>query len=152
MCNYLGTAGPRSSRPPSFPHFEEGGAGNKVSSSSSSFSFCTHTHTHTHMDTLVVMLYYGEEEDMRCFCMCVVWAEYSRTLIFTVGLVDSIKVDHDRIYIIKLPNQQRWYAKWKLSWNIYTSHTCFLHVWRWFVCSVGAYEQNFCLGAQSEVY
>ena len=23
------------------------------------------------------------------------------------------------------PNHQRWYAKWKLSWNIYTMHTCF---------------------------
>ena len=47
------------------------------------------------------------------------------------------------------PNHhQRWHVKWKLSWNIYT----FLHVWHPFVCSVGAYEQNFCVGARSEVY
>ena len=26
-----------------------------------------------------------------------------------------------------LPNQQRWYAKWKLSWNMYTLHTCLAH-------------------------
>ena len=24
-----------------------------------------------------------------------------------------------------LPNHQRWYAKWKLSWNVYTLHACF---------------------------
>ena len=28
----------------------------------------------------------------------------------------------------------------------------FLHVWRRFACSVGVYEQNFSIGAQSEVY
>ncbi len=28
----------------------------------------------------------------------------------------------------------------------------FLHIWRRTVCSVGAYEQNFCIGAQSEAY
>ena len=25
----------------------------------------------------------------------------------------------------RLPNRQRWYAKWKLSWNIYTLHSRF---------------------------
>ncbi len=24
-----------------------------------------------------------------------------------------------------IPNHQWWYAKWKLSWNLYTSHTRF---------------------------
>ncbi len=37
------------------------------------------------------------------------------------------------------PNHQRWYAKWKLSWNILHNGYTLLHVWRQFVCSVGAY-------------
>ncbi len=49
------------------------------------------------------------------------------------------------------PNQQRWHAKRKLSWNMYTLHTCF--------CTFGAHlyarsvlmNNFFCIGAQSEV-
>ncbi len=34
---------------------------------------------------------------------------------------------------------------------VHVAHT-FLHVLRRFVCSVGAYQQDLCFGAQSEVY
>ena len=51
-----------------------------------------------------------------------------------------------------VPNQQRRYAKWKLSRNAYTLHT--------HSCTFGAHlhaqsvliDKNFCIGAQSEIY
>ena len=49
-------------------------------------------------------------------------------------------------------NHQRWHEKWKLSRNMCTIHTRFCHVSRRFACSVGAYQQDFCIGTQEEVY
>ena len=59
--------------------------------------------------------------------------------------------DFDSIYQEE-PNHQRWCAKWKPGRNACTSHACFLHAWRRLACWVGACKQNFCVGAQSEVY
>ena len=49
------------------------------------------------------------------------------------------------------PNHQRWHAKCKLSWNMYTLCTHFCTLGADFVCPVGAYQQNFRIGAQEEV-
>ncbi len=40
---------------------------------------------------------------------------------------------------VRLPNQQRWHAEWKLSWNMHTLDTRFCTFWHRFACSVGAY-------------
>ncbi len=47
---------------------------------------------------------------------------------------------HDpQLFSSSSPNHQWWYAKWELSRNLYALHTRFLHIWRRFVCSVGAF-------------
>ncbi len=52
------------------------------------------------------------------------------------------------------PNHQRWQAKRKLSWNMYSLRTSFSRVWRQFVVrSVGVLiiNKHFGIGAQPEV-
>ncbi len=50
------------------------------------------------------------------------------------------------------PNHQLWYAKWKLSRNMSTLRKRFCTFGANLLCSVDAYWQNFCTGAQEEVY
>ena len=45
-------------------------------------------------------------------------------------------------FCVCVPNQQRWHAKWKLSWNTYALRTHFLQAWRRLACSVGDYQQK----------
>ncbi len=55
-------------------------------------------------------------------------------------------------HVCVVRNHQWFCTKWKLSRDVIHIAHMFLHVWRQFVCSVGAYQQNFCIGAQSEVH
>ena len=51
-----------------------------------------------------------------------------------------------------VPNQQRWYAKWRLGRNMCTLRTRFFATFgRRFACSAGDCRQSFCIGAQEEV-
>ncbi len=52
----------------------------------------------------------------------------------------------------KVPNHQRWHAKMEAPSKYVHVAYVYLHVWRRFVCSVGACQQNFCVGDQEEVY
>ncbi len=70
--------------------------------------------------------------------------------------------NHVQLFVLILvPNQQRWFAKWKLSWNVYsTVHTYSILHTHVFFCMFGAdlYAQTvlsnkkFCIEAQSKVY
>ena len=51
------------------------------------------------------------------------------------GKMDALNIRNGSLLLLLLvvvPNHQRWHAKWKLSWNMHTLHTRFLHVWRRF--------------------
>ncbi len=50
------------------------------------------------------------------------------------------------------PNHQRWHAIWKLGENMYALHACFCTSAHRVVCSFGTYQQNLCVGAQSDTY
>ncbi len=47
------------------------------------------------------------------------------------------------------PNQQRRHAKWELGQNMHALHALLCTFGADFACSVGAYQQSFCVGAQS---
>ena len=80
------------------------------------------------------------------------WKEFLLRQLLSTGSENWLSTHFLLPHSVVVPNHQRRHAKWKLSRNMHTSHTRFLHVWHRFVCSVGACRQNFCVGAQSEPY
>ncbi len=54
---------------------------------------------------------------------------------------------------MRVPNHQRWHAKMEpQSKHAHIAHAFLPRLAPDFACSVGAYQQNFCIGAQQEVY
>ena len=71
---------------------------------------------------------------------------------FNASSFPSIKFSSPSSCSKSLPNHQRWHAKWKAQLEYVHNTFTFLHIWCRFVCSVGAYQQSFCIGALLEVY